>query len=417
MTQTQDPEHYDIVIAGGGMVGISLACALGEALGDKLRVLVVESFPLPSDSQAPVYQPSFDARSTALAAGSRQILEAIGLWPRLASHLCPISTIHVSNRGRPGSSLLRATEEQLPALGYVVENHWLGRVLAAQLAEYPSISWRAPARVSGVTPEAGRRLVHIERDGGDETISCELLVIADGANSPLAQSLGVSYRHTDYACQALIANLVTEKPHQGVAYERFTDQGPMALLPLVSDSGESRSALVWTLPDALAPTLMTGDDQYFLAQLQERFGFRQGRFLRVGERNSYPLQLVEASEQVRSGVVVLGNAAHFLHPVAGQGFNLALRDVARLVEVLAAGYKAGRSLGELALLEEYLNAQAWDQRKTIAFSDRVSEVFTWSQPLVGIARDIGLSTLDVVTPAKNWFVKHAAGLTGQQAQW
>lgn len=417
MAQPQDAQHYDIVIAGGGMVGISLACALGEALGKGLRVLVVESFPLPANSEAPVYQPSFDARSTALAAGSRQILEAIGLWPRLANHVCPISSIHVSNRGRPGSSLLRATEEQLPALGYVVENHWLGRVLVSQLAEYPSVQWCAPARVAGITPQADQRLVHIERDGNSETISCELLVIADGANSPLAQSLGVNYHHTDYACQALIANLVTEKPHNGVAYERFTDQGPMALLPLVGDGTESRSALVWTLPDELAQSLLAAGDQYFLAQLQERFGFRQGRFLRVGERGGYPLQLVEASEQVRSGVVILGNAAHFLHPVAGQGFNLALRDVARLVEVLSAGHKAGRRLGELALLEEYLNAQAWDQRKTTAFSDRVSEVFAWSQPLVGVARDVGLSTLDVVTPAKSWFVRHAAGLTGQQAQW
>lgn len=409
-------ERYDIVIAGGGMVGISLACALGEAFGDALSVLVVESFPLPASGDAPVYQPSFDARSTALSAGSRHIFERIAVWPKLASHVCPIDQIHVSTRGRPGSTLMRARDENLPALGYVVENHWLGRVLISSLARFPSVDWCAPASVTGVELSEEGRQVLISRGDETDTVACELLVIADGAHSKLARALGVSYSQSDYSCQALIANIVTEKSHEGVAFERFTDQGPMALLPLLDTGNESRSALVWTLPDELAEEMLECSDEYFLSQLQDRFGYRQGRLLKVGQRNSYALQLVEANEQIRSGVVVLGNAAHFLHPVAGQGFNLALRDVAGLVEVLAAGAASGRSLGELGLLEEYLQAQAWDQRKTTAFSDRVSEVFTWSQPLIGVARDIGLSALDVVGPAKTWFVKQAAGLAGQQAQ-
>jgi 2-octaprenyl-6-methoxyphenol hydroxylase len=242
-------------------------------------------------------------------------------------------------------------------------------------------------------------------------------VIADGAYSPLAGSLGIAYRQNDYRHHAIIANVNSAKPHNGRAFERFTDQGPMALLPLKASGGQSRSALVWTMPDALAANISGLDDEAFLEQLQQRFGYRLGAFTRLGERHSYPLQLVEALEQVRTGVVVMGNAAHFLHPVAGQGFNLALRDVAHLVDVLQRARAAGCRLGDLSVLQSYQQAQAWDQRATTLFSDRVSDLFTWSQPLVGVARDVGLSALDVVLPAKSWFLRQAAGLGGSAVSW
>jgi 2-octaprenyl-6-methoxyphenol hydroxylase len=243
------------------------------------------------------------------------------------------------------------------------------------------------------------------------------LVIADGAHSRLAGSIGVAYRQTDYHHQAIIANLCTAKPHHGRAFERFTDQGPMALLPLPAVAGQSRSALVWTMPVELATPIGALDDAQFLAQLQERFGYRLGAFTRLGERHNYPLKLVEATEQVRTGVAIMGNAAHFLHPVAGQGFNLALRDVAHLVDVLQMARKSGRQPGELAVLKSYQQAQAMDQRNTTLFSDRVSELFSWSQPLVAVARDVGLSAMDVVLPAKSWFLRQAAGLGGKATSW
>ena len=171
------------------------------------------------------------------------------------------------------------------------------------------------------------------------------------------------------------------------------------------------------MPTALAGDLAASADGDFLEALQQRFGFRLGRLERVGERFHYPLRLLEASEQVRSGVAIMGNAAHSLHPVAGQGFNLALRDIARLVEALVAARQQGQSLGELSVLQAYLDAQRWDQRKTTLFSDRVSAVFAWSQPLVGVARDISLTALDVVLPAKSWFVRQAAGLSGDDPRW
>ncbi len=410
--------HYDIVIAGGGMVGASLALALARALDDQLQVLVVESIPLPGPDQPLAQQPSFDARATALAAGSKKIYQDIGVWEQLASNVCDIDSIHVSTRGRPGSTLMRAADEPLPALGYVVENRWLGRVLLDQLQRYQNLQWFAPATLLSVSMAGGDGCtVQIEYGENTGEVSCELLVIADGAHSPLATSLGVSYRETDYRHQAIIANVTSAKPHQGRAFERFTDQGPMALLPLTMDRGESRSALVWTMPLELADSTMQLDEGAFLEQLQQRFGYRLGAFVRLGERFSYPLKLVEANEQVRSGVVIMGNAAHFLHPVAGQGFNLALRDIAHLVEVLVQARASGRSLGELAVLQSYQQAQLWDQRSTTLFSDRVSDLFSWSQPLVAVARDVGLSALDVVLPAKSWFLRQAAGLGGAAVSW
>ena len=409
--------HYDVVIAGGGMVGASLALALAQVFDDSLDILVVESIPLPPPGELS-YQPSFDARSTALAAGSQEIYAGLGVWATLAQQACAIDSIHVSTRGRPGSTVMRASDEALPALGYVIENQWLGRVVLDRLQRFSRLHWRAPATVRKVSMpgDAGCR-VEVEQNGAIADIHCELLVVADGANSTLAGSLGIAYRQNDYGHQAIIANVVTAKPHNGRAFERFTDQGPMALLPLQANGSTSRSALVWTMPDDLAAATAALEDEAFLEQLQQRFGYRLGAFTKLGQRYSYPLQLVEAVEQVRTGVVVMGNAAHFLHPVAGQGFNLALRDVAHLVEVLRAARAAGRQLGELSVLQSYHRAQAWDQRATTLFSDRVSEVFTWSSPPVAVARDIGLSALDVVMPAKSWFLRQAAGLGGRAVSW
>ncbi len=409
--------RYDVVIAGGGMVGASLALALAQVFANSLDILVVESIPLPPPGELS-YQPSFDARSTALAAGSQAIYAGLGVWATLAQQACPIHSIHVSTRGRPGSTVMRAGDEALPALGYVVENQWLGRVLLDSLQRYPRLHWRAPATVRNVSmPGDARCRVEVEQNGERAYTDCELLVIADGAYSTLAGSLGIGYRQNDYGHRAIIANVASDKPHNGRAFERFTDQGPMALLPLQANGAKSRSALVWTMPDKHAAAIEALDDEAFLQQLQQRFGYRLGAFTKLGQRHSYPLQLVEAVEQVRTGVVVMGNAAHFLHPVAGQGFNLALRDVARLVEVLRSARAAGQRLGELSVLQSYQQAQAWDQRATTLFSDRVSEVFTWSQPLVAVARDVGLSALDVVMPAKSWFLRQAAGLGGRGVSW
>ena len=404
--------YRDIVIAGGGMVGASLALQLGTVLPEHISISLVEGFPLPAPlaQGRPDYHPSFDARSTALSYSSRLVYEKIQLWDELQQWLCPIDSIHVSSRGRFGSSLLRASDYGWHALGYVVENAWLGNALVQALHRRGRVEIFSPARVLGAVPSG--RGMSLQLDGqAQPCIETALLLVADGASSGLREQLGVAVEEKPYRQHALVANVAFAQPHRGCAYERFTDQGPVALLPLLpSIPGEHRSSLVWTLSAAQAGHLQACPEEEFLQALQDRFGYRLGRMMRVGKRHSYPLALVQSSEQVRQGVVVMGNAAHALHPVAGQGYNLALRDVAELGSVLARGIVEGRSCGDLALLQRYLQRQRPDQDRTIQFSDRLPALFMQSDPVLGLARDLALSGLDLLPSLKREFVRHAAGV-------
>lgn len=399
------------------MVGVSLALQLGALLPPGTGICLVEGYPLPQPlAGKPDYHPSFDARSTALSFSSRLIYESIGVWDGLQEWLCPIERIHVSSRGHFGSTLLQASDYGWPALGYVVENAWLGNALVQALYRQGRVEVRSPARVATATVSASG--VALQLEGEDPMpLDAALLLVVDGAGSGLRDQLGVSVTEKPYRQHALVANVVTARSHAGCAFERFTDQGPLALLPLLpARDGEPRSALVWTLPPEEAARLQQCAPDRFLRTLQARFGYRLGRLLQVGERHSYPLSLLRCSEQVRQGLVVMGNAAHALHPVAGQGFNLALRDVAELAAVLAEGIALGLSPGDLGLLQRYQQRQRTDQERTIEFSDRLPSLFMHGDPVLGLARDLALAGLDMVPPLKREFVRYAAGVAGMREQ-
>ncbi|RJG12997.1 2-octaprenyl-6-methoxyphenyl hydroxylase [Pseudomonas cavernicola] len=385
----------NLAIIGGGLVGASLALALQA--GAKARgwtIVLIEPF-APGDG----YQPSYDARSTALSFGSQQIYQRLGLWQRIAPRAEPILHIHVSDRGRFGAARLSAEEEGVPALGYVAENAWLGHCLW-QALDHEVVSWRCPAEVSGMeTLGDGYQLTL-----NDETIlDCDLAVLADGGRSGLREQLGINVKHTPYQQSALIANITPSEAHAGQAFERFTDDGPLALLPLA----DNRCALIWTRPGQDAERLAKLDERSFLAELQQAFGYRLGALRQVGARHVYPLALIEAQEQVRPNLVVLGNAAHSLHPIAGQGYNLSLRDTQALAEALLASPAAP---GEFATLQRYYARQRLDQHLTVGFSDRVTRLFTNAEPLLATGRNLGLLGLDLVPPAKRWFARQAMGL-------
>lgn len=384
-----------LAIIGGGLVGASLALALQDGARERgWRIHLIEPF-----QPGHEYQPSYDARSTALSWGTRLIYQRLGVWPRIAERAEPIRRIHVSERGRFAAARLDAVDEGVEALGYVVENAWIGHCLWRALDERVVLR-DCPAEVQKLQPtDGGYRLTLA--DGRE--LDCALAVLADGGRSGLREQLGIHVERRSYGQSALIANISPARAHDGLAFERFTADGPMALLPV----RDNRCALVWTRPPAEAARLAALPEVQFLAELQQAFGYRLGAFRQVGTRHLYPLALVEAEEQVRAGLVVLGNAAHSLHPIAGQGYNLSLRDV----DVLSAALLASPAgLGDLAVLRGYAERQQRDQLLTVGFSDQVTRLFGDSAALMSTGRGLGLLGLDLLPPAKHWFARQAMGL-------
>jgi 2-polyprenyl-6-methoxyphenol 4-hydroxylase len=397
-------EPYDIAIIGGGMVGISLALLLARQ--KRWKVLVLESQSI-HQGEIPQYSPSFDARSTALSWSSRCIFEKLSVWQKIQQHAQSIATIHVSDRGHMGLTRLQAQEAGVEALGYVVENSWLGSVLMQQL-EQTDVELIGDAKIQTIQPKADSMQLTATLKDQKVEINTRLLVVADGAESSSAKLLGIQSKKKDYGHSAIIANLSLESAHQAVAYERFTDQGPMALLPLADYKNAARSALVWTQPSHQAEELMAADDSKFIDQLQTRFGDRLGQFSQVGERISYPLTQTLSEEQVRRRLVIAGNAAHSLHPVAGQGFNLSLRDMDCLVSRLAKT-PIGSDMGALEPLLDYQDQRTQDQRNTLLFTNGLSKLFGLSSLAVALGRNSGLLMMDLVPSLRNQFAHFGMG--------
>lgn len=384
-----------LAIIGGGLVGASLALALQQGFKQRgWQISLIEPF-----APGSAFQPSYDARSSALALGSQQIYQRLGLWPAIAERAEAIQTIWISEQNRFAGAKLCAAQEGVAALGYVVENAWLGHCLW-QALDPEVVQWRCPAQVTALKAQAGGYQLTLD-DGSP--LDCALAVLADGGRSNLREQLGIAVQQRAYGQSALIANISSELPHQGQAFERFTANGPLALLPLV----ENRSALVWTRTPSEAQRLSTLPEAEFLAALQADFGYRLGTLTQVGSRHLYPLTLSESTEQIRRHLVVLGNAAHSLHPIAGQGFNLSLRDALTLAETLLA---SEQPLGDLATLQRYQERQRLDQQLTVGFSDKVTRLFSNSQPLLTAGRGLGLLGLDLLPPAKSWLARQAMGL-------
>ncbi len=396
--------NYEIAIVGGGMVGASLALLLAHK-NPQWKIVLLEARAIARGE----YRPSFDARSTAISYGSVEILQTLGIWSALAQEATAIKQVHVSDAGHFMGGLINAENYQLDAVGYVIPNAWIGQVLDAQLQTQANIQLLAPAQVDKLTLlQSGVRLQLVS----GEQFTSKLAVIADGSDSPLRGTLGIDVQARDYGQQAIIANVAFSEPHKGVAYERFTEKGPLALLPLGKSTNARESALVLTLPYDVAQDAMAMSDAEFLQHLQERFGYRLGKFMRVGQRYAYDLQLISASEQVRSHIALVGNAAHYLHPVAGQGFNLSLRDCLCLADALLQGESAGKPLGELSVLQSYLQHQQLDQQLTTEFSDKLVRLFSSaSLPLIAL-RHLGFIGLDVLPAVKTRFAAQTMGTAG-----
>lgn len=399
----------DVAIVGGGMAGTSLALLLAKN-APGLRIVLLEAMSLQRGDAATL--PSYDDRSSALSLGSCRIFQSTGLWEKLQPHLEAITQVHVSDRGHPAGTVLDAHQmDSLNGdLGYVIENRHLGAVLLEAVQQTASITIQDRSTVTAVHPRTEHALLTLQ---DDQTLSCRLLVIADGAESKLRKQLGISVEHKPYHQAAVIANITTSAHHQHIAYERFTDSGPMALLPLQDFAGEHRCALVWTIEENLAETVRHMNDEKFLQQIQQRFGGRLGFFTKTGKRNIYPLTLIKAQEQIRSRIVLMGNAAHSMHPVAGQGFNLSLRDCLSLAQTLATAIRQGEDVGHLAVLQRYLQQQQPDQDQTIGTSHLLTLLFSNAETPLALVRNTGLLGLNFLPGLKQWFARHAMGVAGQ----
>ena len=392
-------QDYDLVIAGGGLAGNCLALALKDT---GLRIAIVEA-----NTREQLHTSPAGDRALALAAGTVMMLETLGIWQGISHAATAIKQIHISDRGHFGKTRLSAQKEHVDALGYVItardiETH------VANLVSEAAIELISPARVVGLM--SGDQEICISLKQGNESlnVSAGLLVGADGGLSSVRKLLDIAQHMTEYGQTALVTTVKSTIPNKNTAFERFTASGPLALLPVA----KNHCAVVWTRTDEDAKALMLGSEADFLAELQQCFGFKLGELSLTAPRRAFPLSLIRAEKMVAGRAVIIGNAVHQLHPVAGQGFNLGLRDVVNLAEMLITQHEQNKDIGAADFLKKYAKSRKKDHDRTIGFTDAVVKIFSNEWLALAAARNIGLALLDHIPAAKTLLTRHAMGLAG-----
>ncbi|WP_144392690.1 2-octaprenyl-6-methoxyphenyl hydroxylase [Pleionea sediminis] len=393
----KESKQFDVVIVGGGMIGASMALALAPL---PIRIAVVDVYS--HDHQK---QPSFDDRSIALSYGSRVIFEAMNVWQDLEPQTEAIRHIHVSDKGHMGMCRLHAEEYGTEALGYVVENRVAGNVFHRLLEQHTNITVITPAQVTAVEHIDKKAILTIDREGSLSDLSCRLVIAADGTHSPIATQLAVEKVQSDYEQMAVICNIVTSHHKAGWAYERFTDTGPLAFLPLTNQ----RISVVWSFAPEQRELIEEMTEKEFREALQQHFGFRTGNIERVGKRVIYPLSLRQLKVGFKKRVAFIGNALHTGHPVAGQGFNLGLRDIAQLTEVVATAVSNNDDIGSYSNLDKFWTHRKNDIQSTLSSTDALARLFANKSSVLTIARNGLLKWLDVLGPVKTEFSAFAMG--------
>jgi 2-octaprenyl-6-methoxyphenol hydroxylase len=388
---------FDIIIVGGGLVGNSLALALQHS---GLKIALIEA-----NTRKQFAESTAGDRALALSAGTASALQRLHVWSGVAEKATPITDIHVSDRGHFGKTRLSALNEQVDALGYVInardiENHVM------ELVENSDCRVICPARIVGLASDA--ECVHVSIRNNQESIClrAKLLVGADGGNSSVRRLLDIPLESNDYNQTALVTTVKTGIPHRNMAYERFTESGPLAFLPV----GKNHCAVVWTRRNADAENLMAVSEEDFCAELQSCFGYRLGQLTITAPRRAFPVSLIRSRRMQVGRALIIGNAAHQLHPVAGQGFNLGLRDVIELADRLLQQHDKAGDVGELKFLDGYVRTRQQDHNRTITFTDTLVRMFSTDAVVIAAARNIGLAVFDRLPLAKKILSHHAMGL-------
>ncbi|MCD6250987.1 MAG: FAD-dependent monooxygenase [Psychrobacter sp.] len=418
-TNGQAITEQQVLIAGGGHVGLSFALLLAHH-GIASTLLEKSSYPTISPTDDSTRSHYLDSRNTALSRRTVQIYQEIGLWDELHSHACRIDAVQISEQGSFGRAQLNKAKEKVESFGQVMENAWLGRKLLLAAQQSPLITLIDHANVTAVTQQTDGVTLSFSYYGEEEheqQLQASVLVACDGRDSTVRQLLDIGTTTYDYEQTAIVGVVETDKPHEHVAIERFSPAGPLAVLPLTDPEGDGndeyqkgyRRSVVWICPKG-EETQYLADDAHFLATLQQGFGQRAGRFVAAGRRGAYPLTRVLADKQVAGRCVIMGNAAHTLHPVAGQGFNLCMRDAHVLAQMLSAQVLRGEDIGDTQLLKRYEQARQTDQKRVIRFCDAVVHGFTHPNPAVKLARNVALVAFDKLPNIKPLVANYAMGL-------
>jgi 2-octaprenyl-6-methoxyphenol hydroxylase len=404
-------KQFDIVISGGGLSGALMALSLIDCKNEKgqpLSIAIVEANPVLKDPSL-----SFDDRVLALSHGTATYLNSLGLWQQLKEVAEPIKNIHISDRGFYGKARLYADNHQVNALGFVVEMSLLGQALLVRLKEKNKLSgnltWFTPDKISNITWQEK----HVEITLNSETkLNAKLLLACDGVHSACRKFANISVQEFDYEQSALIANVCTAIPHDNLAFERFTETGPIAMLPLSKQSSannDSRCSLVWTLPPEQANKMQTLSDKQFQTELECAFGSWLGAITHVGKRDVFPLKLLMADEQVYHRMALIGNASHTIHPIAGQGFNLGVRDVNKMAEHIKTSLNNNQDIGQFSALNKYASQRKLDHQQVISLTDSLVTLFSNKLPPLVVGRNLGLKVMNYLSPLKNSLVRKTMG--------
>ncbi|MFZ2314185.1 MAG: FAD-dependent monooxygenase [Gammaproteobacteria bacterium] len=384
--------RYDLIIVGGGLVGAGLAAALQMS---GLQIALIDAR-MPSSN---------DPRLFALNAGSCQFLDNLNLWDELSSFASPIHQVHISEQGRFGAVRLNRDDVHLSSLGHVIPARYIEGALNERLLSLPNVTLYRPATLKTLEQDSAGVILTIEKSDGTEVLTSKLVIAADGTASTVRSLLNIKTEVFDYEQSALVTRTILARPHAQIAYERFQDDGAIAMLPLINNE----CATIWSASTDRITELMNLSDADFLAALQESFGYRLGRLKGISQRHVFPLKMVQAEKAVEGNVFLLGNAAHTLHPIAAQGFNLALYEVAILVETILAKRDEIHA-ADLQRVSEKIKKQ---QKTSIGVSHRISQVFASKSRLAAIATQLGMMGLDIATPLKRHFISGIMGRSGR----
>jgi 2-octaprenyl-6-methoxyphenol hydroxylase len=396
-SHNQQDMRADIAVVGGGLSGLSLAIACAAA--------GIETAVVDREDPAKFRDAAYDGRTTAIAYGSQQVLKGIGVWDALSAYAEPIREIRVADGDSPLFLHYDRAEIDAEALGYIVENRLLRGALQARAETLPSLTLYAPSAVEQV--EFGETQAQLAlSDAG--RIAASLVVGADGRNSPMREAAGIKTWRKSYRQIAIVCVVRHEKPHRGVAVEHFRAAGPFAILPMQGN----RSSIVWTEEEHEASLLLALDDKAFAHQLASRFGDFLGRVEPEPGRWSYPLSLILAERYAAPRLALIGDAAHVIHPIAGQGWNLGVRDIAALAELLVDAHRLGIDLGSAELLRRYERWRRFDSLTLTTVTDGLNRLFSNEAPPLRLARDLGLAAVNHAPGLKRFFMRHAMGVTG-----